>query len=100
LYHLIPVVVLVCSSTVGSDHEDSLIESRRNLLSDDSFLHELFGSRAHVDTTMVKLGWTRPLSGTVAEGPGDEERSDGELFLWATLMGRAEIAEFFWRRCP
>jgi hypothetical protein len=34
----------------------------------------------------------------VEGGVDSVERSDAELLLWATLMGRAEIAEFFWRR--
>jgi hypothetical protein len=60
---------------------------------------ELFGTRAHVTGAMRALGWARPPPDQEASRAVDEDAS-GELFVWAILMGRAELAKFFWRRSP
>jgi len=64
----------------------------RELISDQNFMRELFGTRAHVDSLMSVLGWSRHNSS------GSDTEPNNELFLWAVLMGRTELAMLFWRR--
>ena len=65
-------------------------------MSDESFMRELYGTRAHVESLMSVLGWCRPCD-SGANGRAKTE-PNAELFLWALLMGRAELAMLFWRR--
>ena len=64
----------------------------RELISDQNFLWELFGTRAHVDSLMSVLGWSGHKSA------GSDTEPNNEIFLRAVLMGRTELAMLFWRR--
>ena len=77
-------------------------EAFAGLVSEDAFRRELFGTRAHVTAAMRALGWARPAQDRGAAGAagGKDVDAHGELLVWAILMGRAELAKFFWRRSP
>ena len=75
----------------------------RELISHQSFMRELYGTRQHVESLMSVLGWSRPMTGYPSSPSAwsdveQRPQPDAELFLWALLMGRAELAILFWRR--
>jgi hypothetical protein len=70
------------------------------LVSEVAFRRELFGTRAHVTGAMRVLGWARPDQAAAEAAALTDEDANGDLFVWAILMGRTELAKFFWRRSP
>ena len=60
------------------------------------------GTKQHVESLMLDLGWCKPdaVQDTL-EKPSDiptDSQPVAELFLWAILRGRTEMAMIFWRR--
>ena len=47
---------------------------------------------------MKSLGWSKPKGKSDTRTPELNAQPDAELFLWAILMGRTEMASIFWRR--
>jgi hypothetical protein len=71
----------------------------RCLLEAKYFLRGLHGTQTHINSVMSDLGWRKPVrSASLPNVVVKETEPNLELFLWAILTGRAEMALIFWRR--
>ena len=67
-------------------------------LIDKRFDREIFGTKVHVEAVMHHMGWSKEFNYTLDCDDNSNEQAYAELFVWATLMGRTQLAMIFWRR--